>query len=36
MNYFTSYFAKAYNPALANYHLQDSDLLVMSLTFGLL
>tara|TARA_B100000963_G_scaffold247946_1_gene217058 strand:+ start:337 stop:1896 length:1560 start_codon:yes stop_codon:yes gene_type:complete len=27
MNYFTSYFAMAYNPALANYHLQDSDLI---------
>ena len=27
MNYFTSYFALAYSPALANYHLQDSDLI---------
>ena len=27
MNYFTSYFALAYNPALANFHLQDSDLI---------
>ena len=27
MNYFTSYYAKAYNPALAQYHLQDSQLI---------
>ena len=27
MNYFTSYYAKAYNPALAQFHLQDSQLI---------
>tara|TARA_B100001057_G_C22801302_1_gene931613 strand:- start:154 stop:1719 length:1566 start_codon:yes stop_codon:yes gene_type:complete len=27
MNYFTSYFAKAYNPALAQFHLQDIQLI---------
>lgn len=27
MNYFTSYYAKAYNPALAKFHLQDSQLI---------
>jgi len=26
LNYFTAYYAKSYNPALANYHLQDSQL----------
>ena len=27
INYFTSYYAKAYNPALAKFHLQDSQLI---------
>ena len=27
INYFTSYYAKAYNPALAQFHLQDSQLI---------